>query len=388
METTRSTAPAVPAPAPADHPLRDAVVAALFVLAIVLPLAGALHNRDLALTRFENRPTAPWPGAPAWRAGPEPWTRRFEAAFADRFGGRDRLIALHHFLLAVGLSVSPVPKVLMGRDGWLYFRGEDLQAIDRDFRGLVPYPSDEGARIARELQRRHDLLSARGIAYVVLIVPDKATVYPEHLPGWVRRARQTRLDRLFDALARHPDLRVVDPRTALTTAKPHGDVYYRTDSHWNYGGAIIAYDLLMRAVREGVPAAPHVPAAPAPYEPGDTYSGDLAHLLGLPRWFEEQDRLPLRKIFGDAPRRCARPIPDPVEPVVLGCARAGLPRALVYRDSMFDALVPALSENFSRVVYFAGHRMTMDDVDRERPDVVIEEFVERTMHALLVHPVH
>ena len=47
----------------------------------------------------------------------------------------------------------------------------------------------------------------------------------------------------------------------------------------------------------------------------------------------------------------------------------------------------ALSENFSRVVYFARHRVGAEDIAREHPDVVIEEFVERAMHGLLKVPV-
>ena len=378
---------AVPPAASSAHPSRDVAVTLLAIVVLALALFGAWRNRDVAVTRFENRTTATWPEAPRSWEEARTWSRRFETAFADRFGGRDRLVRLHHWILAVGLHVSPVAKVLLGNDGWLFFRGEDEHAIDRDFRGIVPYPPEQPAAIAAELARRQHFLAERGIPYFVLIVPDKATVYAEHLPPWVRRAPQTRLDRLFQALAQHPEVQVIDPRAALEAAKAHAQVYFRTDSHWNYEGAIVAYDLLMTAVQRALPAAPHVPAERPPYEPGDEYSGDLADMLGLPEWFREDDRLPLGKILGDPSRRCARPIVDPIEPVVMGCARAGLPRAVVYRDSMMDALIPPLSENFRRVVYFAGHRMTRADIEREHPDVVIEEFVERTMHALLVDPV-
>jgi hypothetical protein len=51
---------------------------------------------------------------------------------------------------------------------------------------------------------------------------------------------------------------------------------------------------------------------------------------------------------------------------------------------MMDAMMPPLSENFRRVVYFAGHSMRAQDIAREHPDLVIEEFVERAMHSLLV----
>ena len=379
--------PRVPPPAPADHPWRDAIVIVLFAVGVALPLVGAVLKRDMALTTFEKRPTAPWPSSSSMAGDKAGWAKRFEAAFADRFGGRDLLIAAHHFLLAAGLHVSPVAKVLMGRDGWLYFRGEDEQAIDRDYRGLVPYPPEQPAQIARELKHRRDLLHERGIPYFVLVVPDKATMYPEHLPQWVKRAPVTRLDRLFAALSAYPDLEAIDARALLAHAKSRGvQVYYRTDSHWNYGGATAVYDGLIERIRRAVPNATHAPAEDARYEPGDKYSGDLAQLLGLPRWFEEDDWFPFRKILGDSSRRCAGPVPAGSGTIVLGCARAGLPRALVYRDSMFDAMIPPLSENFSRVVYFPGHRLTMADIAREQPSVVIEEFVERTMHALLVDP--
>ena len=378
--------PTVPPPAPADHPWRDWLTLALFILAIVLPLAGAIAHRHATSVAFEKRSASPWPDPPSsMRDGS--FARAFESAFDDRFGGRDELIHLHHLALAVGLHVSPVPKVMLGRDSWLYFRGEDMHAIERDYRGTFAYPAQQPLDIARELERRRAFLAARGIPYFVLIVPDKSTMYPEHLPAWMTRAPRTRLDRLFDALAAHPDLTVIDPRAALVARKQATQVYYRTDSHWNYEGAIVAYDLLMQRMRETVRSVPHVPAERPPFEAGDEYIGDLAQLLGLPDWFHEDDLLPFRKILGDDSRRCARHIADPVEPVVEGCDRPGLPRAVVYRDSMLDAMMPPLSENFRRVVYFAGHRMRAADLDREHPDVVIEEFVERAMHSVLVDPV-
>ncbi len=353
---------------------------------MTLPLAGAILKRNITSTQFEKRTAASWPALATLPSSRPGFVREFEAAFDDRFGGRDAMIHLHHWLLAAGLHVSPVDKVLMGRERWLYFKGEDTRAIDRDFRGVVPYPPEEPRHIAAELEHRRAFLAQRDIAYLVLIVPDKATIYPEHLPAWIVRAKRTRLDSLFDALAAYPALRVVDPRSALRERKQDAQVYYRTDSHWNYEGAIIAYDLLMSAVNRAGVDVPHVPAERPRYEPGDEYSGDLALLLGLPSSFREPDLLPFRKMLGDDTGRCARAIKDPIEPVVQGCARPELPRALVYRDSMFDALIPPVSENFSRVVYFAGHHMRGEDIARERPSVVVEEFVERSMHGLLVDP--
>ena len=253
--------PPVPPPAPAAHPWRDRIVALLFVLALVIPLAGVVMKRNLEETAFEKRRTVAWPAAPsslaAWRTFPS----AFEAAFADRFGGRDRLIALHHFTKTAVFGVSPVDKMLIGRDGWLFFLGEDGKSLDRDYRGISPYAPDEGKQVAAELKRRHDFLASLGIPYIVMIVPDKHTIYPEYLPAWVKRVEgETRLDKLYAALRAYPEVKVLDIRPALLAAKSRERLYFKTDSHWNYLGATVGYDELMKAVKAVVPSVPHVPA--------------------------------------------------------------------------------------------------------------------------------
>ena len=385
--------PPVPPPAPGHHPRRDLVLAVLFVLALALPLVGALAKRDLARTAFENRPAAPWPGLPADAGARKRWPGAFEAAFADRFGGRDRLIRLHHATKALVFGVSPVDKVLIGRNGWLYFLGEDARAIDRDWRGVHPYDPEVPRQVAAEFRRRHDWLAQRGIAYVVMVVPDKATIYPEHLPRWVRQVDpSTRLDRLYAALAAHPEVAVLDLRPALVAAKARQRVYFRTDSHWNYAGATVAYAVLMRALAAQRPGLAAVPAEVPPFVPGqDTTSGDLAQMLGLPGRFVEDDVAPLAKVLANAPARCARrlPVASPdasgTEREVYECTGSG-PTALLLRDSMGIALVPPLAENFSRLTVLSTRRLDPAAVAAERPDIVIEELVERTLHAPLAFP--
>jgi hypothetical protein len=68
------------------------------------------------------------------------------------------------------------------------------------------------------------------------------------------------------------------------------------------------------------------------------------------------------------------------------CARPGLPRAVVYRDSMAIPLIPLLSENFSRVAYVSSRRLDPAFIEREAPDIVIDEMVERAMLAPVATP--
>ena len=372
----------LPLPAPAGHAMRDRIVAALFAIAIAWPGLALVFTWDRALTRFENRPTAPWPAPALDRKFPP----AFDRAFSDRFGGRDALVRLHHGGLLAVFGVSSLSTVMVGSDGWYYWLGEDGHSLDRHFRQTMPFPQAEVEGTVKELQRRSEWLASQGIAYVVAVVPDKFTIYPDYLPPWVARSgAPSPYDRVRDALERDGRVNFVDLRPALLDAKARERVYFKTDSHWNFNGAIVGYDAIMRAVQKqlGSKLAEIVPAKRPPYTAGvDYYSGDLLQMLGMPSRIREDDVAPLGKVFADT-TRCGRRTDKGEFPgfEFYVCDKPGLPRAVMLRDSMAIPLIPLMSENFSRIVYVSSRAFDRELILREKPDIVIEELVERTLNA-------
>jgi len=378
----------VPSPAPADHPVRDALLVVLLLAPLIAAGLGALVSRDLETLPFEKRRAHPWP-SPFTATSVREFTSAFERAFDDRFGGRERLARLHHAIEARVFESSPVPNVLLGRNGWLYFLGEDGRALDRHFRGIAPLSLRPEAIVA-ELARRHDALAGRGIAYVVAIVPDKYSVYPEHLPRWISRTSSTPLERTQALLRANGRVTFVDLQRALVEEKTRRLVYYRTDSHWNFTGAATGYEAIMRAVQRALPNR-LAAIAPVPWPHhvagADFYSGDLSSFLGVPRMFREDDAAPLGKVLADQSKRCAQRVapPSQLEAAALEifeCPRHDLPSALIWRDSMSIPLVPLVSENFRRTVWIERPRFDLSIVDWQRPDIVLEIFVERTLDHL------
>jgi hypothetical protein len=375
--------PSVPPPAPDGHSRRDRVLACLFAIAVAWPAIALISTWSRTLTRFENRPMAPWPAPALSREFPA----AFDRAFSDRFGGRDLLVRLHHGSLLRLFGVSSLATVMRGNDGWYYWLGEDGLALDRHYRGTRPFPQSEVDNSVAELAHRAEWLASRGIAYVVVAVPEKYTIYPEHLPSWVVKAPQpTPYDRMAAAIAKDGRVTFVDLRPALLAAKARERIYYQTDSHWNFNGAVIGYGEMMRAVQRALPPGvlPSIAPPPRPiYVPGvDFYSGDLVQMLGLPSRIREDDVAPLGKVLA-ATDRCARRIDKDEYPgfEFFVCDRPGLPRAVILRDSMAIPLIPLLSENFSRVVYVSTRELDRALIEREKPDIVIEELVERSLHA-------
>ena len=364
----------------------------LFVAAIFIGLAGVFRAPTEAPTRFENRKTEALPALPRnwpeWRSYPA----RFEVFFDDRFGLRGPLVRLDHWARAFVFGVSPVPKVLIGKSGWLYFRGEDAKAFDRWYRGNEVVSDATLAAIRTELLKRQAFLASRGIPFLVVVVPEKYSIYPEFLPDWAMpRAPRTPFDRLVTALAADTQLHFVDLRAPLLAAKGSERLYYQTDSHWNYLGATVGYGALMPEVAQLLPGF-SIAAVPRPlYVAGvDYYSGDLAQMLGLPRQFREDDIAPLSKILATPLSRCAQLDPvasgADVETLVYRCPNPPRFTALIYRDSMGIPLLPMLAENFSRSTFVTSAQLDADLVERLRPDIVIEEMVERALTGIAAYP--
>ena len=385
--------PTVPPPAPATHPWRDRVLIAL--VALLLPVMAWVDPLGGAAIKWEKRRASTWPPA-ASLTSPATFGAAFSQAFADRFGMRSVFIVLQHWALVDIFGVSPVSNVMIGRDGWLIWLGEDGQSLDRHYRGVRVMPDIEADSYVAEVKRRNEYLRARGIAYLTVIVPEKFTIYPEHLPEWVAQSpRPSLLARTMDRLAKDGTVPFVDLGPLLREAKGTTGpepLYYLTDTHWNLAGAGVGYMAIMRKVQELLPGrmASIAPPVRPPYVSGqDLYWGDLARVMGIPFRFNETDYLPLYKLKRDAGRlglRARLITPDRDSFKIYGQLDTTLPRLLMYRDSMAIALMPLIAENFSRSVFVNASTLVKAQVEAEHPDIVIDEIVERGMVRISRNP--
>ena len=172
-----------------------------------IALAAALaliFTWSRTLTRFENRPMAPWPAPALAREFPA----AFDRAFSDRFGGRDTLVRAPSRRAAARCSACRAcATVMLGtrRLVLLARRGRPLARPPLSRHAGRSRRARSTAR-SRELVRRSEWLAARGIAYVVVVVPEKFTIYPEHLPvvGRALAAADAVRSRARRARARRP----------------------------------------------------------------------------------------------------------------------------------------------------------------------------------------
>ncbi len=162
-----------------------------------------------------------------------------------------------------------------GRDGWLYVPDE----LSTMCKPPVPFP-----QAIRRWEQLVSLVRASGRRAVMLIPPDKGSIYPEHLPAdssLTRCAKRGKRE-FWQQVSRLPrGAGLVGLREELLSLKRQTSdlVYSKSDTHWTTVGAIALVRAALASVGRGVQVAPGEfrPARPQPLV------GDLSVLLGDPR---------------------------------------------------------------------------------------------------------
>ncbi len=370
----------------------DRVLVGLFLLGLALPGLFSINQLTQPRLIVENRWAAPPPTLPQQHVSTaeiKRFARETEAWINDRIGGRRRLVELRSSIAYFGFSTSAFPTVFAGKDGWLYLSAppiiEDIQR-----RGVVP--RDILGQWRDLLRERTRMAAARGMTYLLVVAPDKQSIYPEYLPGYfptpdqAARLGPTRLDQVLTFLTdRRLSDTVLDLRPPLLAAKAQGRLYSAHDSHWNMLGAEIAYRAILGRLQAlGVPVGTD-PTPAAITAPVRVRRADLGVTLGI-RVSERAAALRTDLI------PCGAPLPHPLPPgealqevpePLFATRCPGKPgRLLMFRDSFGVAMTPLLAQSFGEAV-FVWDRPTPERLNRfieqVQPTVIIDMRVERAM---------
>jgi hypothetical protein len=363
-----------------DNKISDYLVGIIFLLALSIPLAGSIIHPDNKMSRVEKRALESAPELPGSKKQLRRYPDKFDTYYEDQFGFRENLLQVYYRLkYMAGDSASS--QVFFGKDGWMFFRGPDDLDLVNVTRNLRVLTESELKQHARSLQAKHDWLADRGIAYVFVIAPNKHSIYPEYLPDYMYKAGDRSLtDNFVDYMREHTDVMILDLRAALLREKSaENQLYYRTDTHWNYPGANIGqYEIAqtLAALFPGriIPTMYDTTSFTRTIEPG----GDLAELLALSEDFTE---IQLTPAFPDCPQVLLSKRLANRKYFSTDCNASGL-NMLVFRDSFTRWLQPYLSHYANRAT-FVWNRMHPDLYEQAleviKPDVVIETLAERVL---------
>jgi alginate O-acetyltransferase complex protein AlgJ len=379
--------PSEPAPVQAGaRPGRTSMRSALlrittmvFIATLFVPLIGAWRQWDFFSASNENRQLAGAPKLPRNFKDAQRYSDRWLDFFRDHFGFRNTLIHAVAETQVHGFVADTNGNVIIGKNGWLFFRPDGDHNLIA-YRGLNPFSEDELTAWQNFLERRNAWLASKGIPFLVVIPPDKQTIYPEFLPlGYEKLRAESRLDQLIARLLQtHSPVHLIDLRPSLMAAKPTALLYHKTDTHWNDSGAFVAYGVIIKAVQELLPRWHIIPQTMNNFvrTPVHPEVGDLARMMDMPDQYPDRGFQLLPRIPYDVPLG----LEDRNATVVFDSHDPTKPHLVIYRDSFTIALAPMLGPHFSRVAYACYYSLDPNLIEQEKPDLLISEFLERNLY--------
>jgi hypothetical protein len=268
--------------------------------------------------------------------------------------------------------------VIFGKEKWLFYpssvAGDWLAA-----RGLSPFSESELDAWQNLYEKRNKFFTEHGIPFLLVIVPDKQSIYPEFLPDRLSRiGPKTRLDQFIDRLRKtHSSVHLLDLRPVLLEARKQRQIYFRTDDHWNDYGAYAAYPVILSAMQSMLPGRTLIPQPISNFIPGTVHRpGDLAKYVDLYYEYDEVAPQLVRRVP-------FHPISKPEDPfaqvMTVGSDPSG-PVLYAFHDSYTDFLAPFLGPHFSKAYWQWTNSMNGADVLKVKPDLVFNEFVERKLN--------
>lgn len=301
--------------------------------------------------------------------------------FNDNMPYRNLLIRLKGSIIYNIFGESVSDEVVAGKDGWLFF-----ECTLPGYKKIDLYTQEELERICEKLKAAQSYFDERGIEFLIIIGPNKASIYGEdYLPEEIVRGDGvSKTEQLLAYLEDHTDLKVVFPQEELLIAKeqyPEYPLYFHLDTHWNYLGGYYGAKGILKELGLILPEFEELTLIPV-NEPLFSWWGyDLENMMGMTgmihedinyeivgytdnsvtRWSElKQDRAGYEGVY-----RIVNP--DAVDDR----------KVMLVRDSFGTCILPYLATQFIEV-YSPGYGVyNENEIDIEQPDVIIYEWVER-----------
>jgi alginate O-acetyltransferase complex protein AlgJ len=129
--------------------------------------------------------------------------------------------------------------VIVGEDGWFFTAEEFKNVSTKD----IEEAADRIAGVKRDLE-------ARGIELVLTPLPAKSDIYAEEVPPLLRNSAMADIYRDFTTALQKRGVPFADGRAAMLAAKPYGDVFLRSDTHWSPAGAKAAAEAVQSSLQK------------------------------------------------------------------------------------------------------------------------------------------
>ncbi|MCL2864456.1 MAG: hypothetical protein FWE25_02825 [Lachnospiraceae bacterium] len=344
----------------------------VITITLLIPLLGLLFlpRADMATDHELHMELAP---PPQWEIdGVFNYNFLYDAGsyFEDQYFLRPQLITLNSIMRRNVIRASGVENVIQGASDWLFF----ADTLD-DYFGEHLFSEREIFAVAHNLKMMQDYVEARGGRFLVVVAPNKNTVYASYMPFYLLKGAESNLTNLN----RHLDEMGVSYVDLIPVLQGNErQVYFQRDTHWNAWGAMLAD----RAIHTYF-GIPHVDFERVSYTTAENHSGDLEEMVHPSAFGLRPDR---DYYFDPAifTYSYVTALENHMDPWIETHNPAGQGTMLMFRDSFGINLIPFTANALERGYFSRLVPYNLSQVDFYQPDFVVVQRAERQMATFAV----
>lgn len=251
----------------------------------IFPENTELRSFLYILTHVQDSFIAPYPSISlkTWLSGD--FQEQFSNYFSQNFLIRKLFIKITNQIYYTLFDKSYMydQSIIIGKNKWLY----ELAYIQDYCKLLIPLHLDEAVSLAKKIEELQRQLKKRGVKFLVLITPSKASLYPQYIPDDFIN-KKTFANRDYENLIpffKQFEINYVDGHeiTLEATTKTKHPLFCRGGTHWNSLGAFFTVEKLIKKIETLIKIPlPNIACdeIKADMKPKDN-DRDLAYLLHL-----------------------------------------------------------------------------------------------------------
>jgi len=238
---------------------------------------------------------------------------------------------------------------------------DDIGGMD-GFCGLKPWTNDELNTTLKNIHTIRNWCFNNGIEFILLVCPNKQSIYSDKLPAVYRQQRPNHYDQLMEA-----DTSVINLKKIFLSDKktiPY-QLYHSADTHWNWLGGFLGCAEVSKDLHKRFPYIPEFTFAAAAISKKDNDEDcDLALMAAL------KDTTQGINIFA----KLNKPIPKKLH------------KLFILHDSYYRYMEPIMNQLFDTIEQrqWYVYPITPKELLRDKPDVFIYEVCERYQDILLM----
>ena len=278
------------------------------------------------------------------------------------------------------LAVQMLPAKVLKLKDWL-FMGNQFRHVVEYSKGIKTLSDYELNLLRNNLESRQDASLSVGSHYYACVTPNKHTYKESHIP--IKKKETAVLIELLMDL----ETNVTRVNLGKDFSEDKGQLYHKLDSHWNSNGAWLGYKTMLNNIKQDFPSVVILSENNLQSDTLINQRTDLLHFLKSDMKESQVFHLPLSTNAelntNEVQLNCLDDLDKrPFHYKLAYKNDKAYYKALVFRDSYCRAMMPYINESFGEVLYIYD-AFREDIVMEYKPDIVIDQFVERNLLNLI-----